>query len=53
MEFVIIPFAITSFYNYLCTSPTNKKAMTDAVEEVAEIGYIKNFKKQRKLQKYM
>ena len=53
MELVIIPFAITSFYNYLRTSPANKKAITDAVEEVAELGYIHNLKNQRKLQKYM
>ena len=53
MELVIISFAITSFYNYLRKSSMDKKAITDAVEEVVELGYIHNLKKQRKLQKYM
>ena len=53
MELVIRSFAITSFYNYLCKSSTYKKAITDAVQEVVELGYIHNLKKERKSQKYM
>ena len=53
MDLVIISFAITSFYIYLRTLSTDKKAITDAVEEVVELGYIHNLKKQRKSQKYM
>ena len=53
MDLVIISFAITSFYNYLRKLSTDKKAITDAVEEVVELAYIHNLKKQRKSQKYM
>ena len=53
MDLEIIFFAITSFYNYLRKLSTDKKAITDAVEEVVQLGYFHNLKKQRKSRKYM
>ena len=53
MDLEIISFAITSFYNYLRKLSTDKKAITDAVEEVVQLGYFHNLKKQRKSRKYM